>query len=146
MSVGGSGALSSPDPHSPLQPHKLPACPAGGCSFHPQLLPWDLPGRLSADPGRRQSPCPGTALGCRDPALQDSPGHPWLPTRLHSCSTWPDKSPVLTDPTSCACASFRRCLQELQLHCPAPRDLPWQGLQRFLLQGALSHPPSPDHL
>ena len=39
------------------------------------------PGRLSAEPGRRQSPCPGTQpLGhSRDPALHHSPGHPAAP-------------------------------------------------------------------
>jgi len=42
-------------------------------------------GRLSADPGRRQSPLPSTqTLRCRDPALKDSPGHPCLNIHLHT--------------------------------------------------------------
>ena len=45
-------------------------------------------GRLSADPGSRQSHFPSTvALRCRDPALKDSPGHPCLNTHLHTLST-----------------------------------------------------------
>ena len=48
------------------------------------------PGRLSAEPGRRQSPCPGTQpLGhSRDPALHHSPGHPAAPPAAQPAAVW----------------------------------------------------------
>jgi len=47
-------------------------------------------GRLSADLGREKIPCLSTQpLGCRDPALKDSPGHHWLNTHLHSPRAFP---------------------------------------------------------
>ena len=48
------------------------------------------PGRMSAEPGRQQSPCPGTQpLGhSRDPALHHSPGHPPAPKRHSLQLSW----------------------------------------------------------
>ena len=69
-----------PGAGSSLPPAAGP-CPAGGL-LPPAASPCSAlgssPGRLSAEPGRRQRPCPGTQpLGhSRDPALHHSPGHP----------------------------------------------------------------------
>ena len=67
------------------------SCPARGlltatASSHSTL--GSSLGRLSAEPGRQQRPCPGTQpLGhSRDPALHHSPGHPCLHPGYTVCS------------------------------------------------------------
>ena len=74
------------------------------CPALPLSKPLGSPGRLSAEPGRWQRPCPGTQpLGhSRDPALHHSPGHPCRcpaapsPPRCtsherHPGSSWPGR-------------------------------------------------------
>jgi len=60
--------------HELLFPHTASACAAVRSS----------PGRLSADPGRRQSPCPGT----QPPLAQGRcpEGQPWAPLAAHTPS------------------------------------------------------------
>jgi len=89
MSSGWFGVESSPHrnrSHSTAEDAPLPCLgsfllpTASPCSVMVSSL-----GRMSAGPGRRQSLPQHTApMGCRDPALKDSPGHPWLHTRIHS--------------------------------------------------------------
>ena len=74
----------APCPRQQLWQQKAPALPCRGApSPHtsPRSALGSSLGRLSAEPGRRQSPCPGTQpLGhSRDPALHHSPGLPAAP-------------------------------------------------------------------
>jgi len=73
--------VSSPDPCSrrtlPCTGSLLPAT-ASPCTVVGSVL-----GRLSADPGRQQSPCPNTLpLRCTDSARKDSLGQPGLHIHL----------------------------------------------------------------
>jgi len=80
--------VSSPEPFSSSQQQKDPAQSCWGSLLPPTASPRDAvrsPGRLSADPGRQQSPCPSTQpVGCTDPALKDSLGKPRLHIHLHN--------------------------------------------------------------
>ena len=108
------------------------------------------PGRLRAAPGRQQSPCPSTAPWAAGPCSAGQPWAPLaaapvlspaaepgnrgcLVLGLGCCSTETQPcpratSPRLQQPRECSAkpqkaggwASFRRCLQELQLLFPQP--------------------------
>lgn len=81
-----NGAVSRLPQAAASRQQQDPALPGGLLppAASPRSALGSSPGRLSAEPGRRQRPCPGTQpLGhSRDPALHHSPGHPCLHARL----------------------------------------------------------------
>ena len=93
------------------------------------------PGRLSAEPCRRQSPCPGTQpLGhSRDPALHHSPGHPAAAPAAQPAA---DMGHGALRAVLCAAAGKPSSAadpspQETSMHVPGP-----ESLSRVLIHAA----------
>ena len=158
--------MSSPDPcntvlascwESPLPPTASPHSAVGSS-----------PGRLSADPGRRQSPCPSTQPpGVQGPCCE---GQPWAPLPAHPashhCSRPWKKAAVMSCPSDGAAgkpcsgtqpssstpamgsASFRRSLQELLCIALHPVTYCVKGCEDFFPHSlsASSHPTLPLNL
>ena len=108
----------------PLNSRRTLPCPAGGCSFYPQLLPSAVQssqGRLSADPGRQQSPCPSTQPpGVQGPCSEGQPSAP-LAARPASqpCSHPQQKAAVMPCPSDAAAG------KPCSAACPPP--LQWRN-------------------
>ena len=114
--------------HSGMQRSCDPPDPGSSCGSRKPLPCWGAPsphtsplsalgsslGRLSAEPGRRQSPCPGTQpLGhSRDPALQQ----PWAPGCTPGCTAC--RHPGTRSPQGCALTMKHRSpqLEQVFLH------------------------------